>query len=275
MIFHIRKSDGTKQEFNIEKFKQSLKKSGASIEMIDAIVQEIFKRKPKSTKQIHAIASEFLKQIYPSVAARYNLKHAIMELGPSGYPFEQFIGKLFTTQGYKTEVSTIIPGACVDHEVDVVAQKGNDHFMIECKFHNRLGLKSDIKVALYIQARFEDITRAWKNNPKHKIELHQAWMVTNTKFTTVAEQYAQCMNIKILSWAWPDGGISALVDQLGLHPITALTSLTKKQKKELIKNGFVLCQDASEKTGLLKDLGFSDHEIDRLVKEAENVCRLR
>jgi len=275
MAFYIRKSDGTKQEFSIKKFRYSLKKSGASPDNINKIIEEVFKRKPKSTKEIHTIASEFLEKIKPSLAARYNLKRALMELGPSGYPFEKFVSHIFQAQGYKTKVGKLIPGACVDHEVDIVAHKNNDHFMIECKFHNRLGLKSDIKVALYIQARFDDIKRAWKQDPQHKEEFHQAWMVTNTKFTSVAEQYAQCMDMKILAWGWPNGGIAALVDKLSLHPVTALTGLTRKQKKQFIKNGFVLCKDASEKIGVLKSMGLRKHEIDRLVQEATNICKLK
>jgi len=275
MTFYIRKTDGTKQEFNLKKFRASLRKSGADTKIIQKIVDEVIKRKPKSTNDIHIIASEFLTKIKSSIAARYNLKRALIELGPSGYPFEQFVAQILTAQGYKTRVGEIISGTCVDHEVDVMAKKDSQIFMIESKFHNRTGLKSDVKVALYIQARFEDIKGAWKRNPKNTEELHQAWMVTNTKFTSVAEQYAQCMNMKILSWAWPKGGIAAIVDQFGLHPITALTGLTKKQKKEFIKNGFVLCRDAHTNINLLKSLGFSNHEINRLVQEAEDICKLK
>ncbi len=273
MAFYIRKADGTKQEFSIKKFRRSLKKSGASPEIINNIIEQVFKRKPKSTKEIHTIASEFLEHIQPSLAARYNLKRALMELGPSGYPFEQFIGKLFIAQGYKTRVSELVSGACVDHEIDVIAVKDNDHFMVECKFHNRPGLKSDVKVALYIRARFEDLQRASEHG--HKEKFSQAYMVTNTKFTSIAEQYAKCMNMQMLSWAWPNGGIAALVDKFDLHPVTALTGLTKKQKKQFIKNGFVLCKDAPREIGLLKSMGFTDHEIDKLVQEATNVCKLK
>lgn len=275
MTFYIRKSDGTKEEFSIKKFRRSLQKSGASAEIINRIVEEIFKRKPKSTNEVHTIASEFLESFKPSIAARYNLKRALMDLGPSGYPFEKFVAHIFDNLGYKTEVDIVVSGACVEHEVDIIMHKNNEHFMVECKFHNRPGLKSDVKVALYIQARFDDIKRAWKRDPKHVEDLHQAWMVTNTKFTSEAEKYAICMNMKILSWAWPDGGIAQMVDQFGLHPITALTKLTKKQKREFIQNGFVLCKDATNKIDLLKSMGFTDHEIDRLVQEAENVCKLK
>ncbi len=84
------------------------------------------------------------------------------------------------------------------------------------------------------------------------------------------------MNIYLLSWSWPNGGIAHMVDEFGLHPITALRDLTQKQKKAFIKNGFVLCKDAPKNIALLKSLGFSDHKIDRLVQQAAfNICKLK
>jgi len=274
MAYYIRKSDGTKQEFNIKKFRKSLKKSGASDHIVNKIVEEIFKQKPTSTKAIHAIAAQLLGNVQPSFKARYNLKRAIMELGPSGFPFEKFVAEIFNAQGYKTIVGQVIPGACVEHEIDVIAENSNNHFMVECKFHNRTGLKSDVKVALYIQARFEDIKRAWKQNPNHPEELHKAWMVTNTRFTSVAEKYAHCMDMQMLAWSWPHGGIQALIDKFDLHPITALTLLDKKQKKEFIKNDLVLCRDTEKNRDLLTNMHFSENKIKNIIQEANAICEL-
>ena len=37
-----------------------------------------------------------------------------------------------------------------------------------------------------------------------------------------------------------------MVDQAGLHPITSLKTLTRKDKKELLDQGVVLCREISE-----------------------------
>ena len=273
MPFFVRKSSGKKEEFNIKKLRFSLRKSGADSKLIEQIIEKIKKQKLRSTKTIHQFVTQMLTKKSPSIAARYNLKRALMELGPAGYPFEQFVAHIFTAQGYKTMTNQIISGNCVDHEIDITAKKTSKHFMIECKFHNRIGLKTNIKVILYIQARFEDVRTEWEQKPQDNHNFHRAWVVTNTRFTSKAVKYAECMGIKLLGWKFPENqGIAQLIDSIGLHPITALTSLTKQQKRAFIKGGFVLCRDASKNIELLKNFKFSPRQIKKLIKEAETVC---
>ncbi len=275
MPFIIRKRSGKKEEFSPKKLQHSLRKAGADQQLSNQIIEKIKKEKPPSTTAIHKFITQFLEKKSPALAARYNIKRALMELGPAGYPFEQFVAQIFTAQGFKTLTNQIINGKCVTHEVDVIAIKGNKHYMIECKFHNRLGLKTNVKATLAAQARFEDIHAAWEQNPQHDHEIHHAWIVTNTRFTSEAIKYADCMNIKLLGWKYPkNNSIEQIIDSLGLHPITALTFLSRKQKQSLIKKGFVLCRDVSQHTTLLKSLGFSPRQIQKLMQEAKKVCSL-
>ena len=276
MSFYIIKASGEKELFDIRKFRRSLQKSGASRGLIEKIVRDI-KKQPnlRSTKDIYEYALDYLDKTDRPIAARYNLKRALMDLGPAGFPFEKFIAELFRAQGYAVEMNKIISGICVDHEVDVSAQKGGEHFMIECKFHNRRGLKSDVKVALHTKARFDDIEKKWKKEKKEKHKVHGAWIVTNTTFTSVALKYGNCVNLHLLDWKHPQkNNLPAIIDRLGLHPITALTSLNSKQKKECIKAGFVLCRHASKHTDILRRLKLTEHQIKKLVQESEKVCSL-
>ena len=82
-----------------------------------------------------------------------------MELGPSGFPFEKFVAAIIKEEGYQTEVGVIVQGACVTHEVDVVATTDHQHIMVECKYHNQQGRVNDVKIPLYIQSRFLDIEK--------------------------------------------------------------------------------------------------------------------
>ena len=275
MSFYIIKSSGEKQKFNLKKFRRSLRKSGASGKLINTIIYEIQKMRPESTKEIHDFATKMLKKEDRPVAARYSIKRALFELGPAGYPFEEFIEHLFGEQGYKTKVGSIVSGKCVDHEVDIVAHKNKKHYMIECKFHNRSGLKSTVRVTLYIQARFDDIHSAWGAKEKDSKDFHQAWIVTNTQFTSEAHAYADCMDIKLISFSRPAGeSLASLIDRFGLHPITALTLLSKKQKRELIDQGCVLCREVDTHKKTLKGLGLSEHKINRIIEEANRICEL-
>lgn len=274
MSFYIIKSSGEKELFDIRKFRRSLFRSGASNKLISEIVRELKKRTDlRSTKDIYEFALDYLHKTDRPLAARYNLKRALMDLGPAGYPFEQFIAQLFKAQKYKIEQNNILPGKCVDHEVDVVAQKDDKHYIIECKFHNRRGLKSDVKVALYIKERFDDIRKAWDQDPTHSHKIHNAWIVTNTVFTSEALKYGKCVNMKMLDWKYPaKANLPTMIDRHGLHPITALTSLNARQKRECIKAGFVLCKDAREHKDVLKRMRLSDYQIKKLIEEAEAVC---
>lgn len=275
MTYYIKKSSGKKEEFNVKKFRRSLNKAGADEKTIEQILEKIKKEKPKSTRAIHEITLDFLDQFQKPIAARYNLKRALMDFGPAGYPFELFVAALLKKIGYTTQTNQIVQGKCVQHEVDIIAHKENEHYLVECKFHNRPGLKTDVKAALYIEARFLDIKHAWEKDPQHKNEFHQAWMVTNTQFTKEARKYGECENMRLISWNYPkDNGLAHLIDQSGLHPITALTSLSKKQKRAFIQEGFVLCKDAEKHTMLLKKFGFSDHKIQQLIAETKAVCGL-
>ncbi|MDP3888943.1 MAG: restriction endonuclease, partial [bacterium] len=247
MPYYIRKTSGEKEEFNIKKFRRSLHKAGVEDVFINTIVDEVQRRRPKSTQKIHEMTLDLLEKIKPPLAARYNLKRALMELGPAGYPFEKFVSKLFEQQGFNVLVGQICAGICVDHEVDIIARKEKKHFMIECKFHNRPGLKTTVKVTLYIHARFLDIKEKWEKDPNHSLELHQAWLVSNTQFTTEAIKYAACRNIKLLGWAFPkENGLEQSIERLGLHPITALTTLSRRQKRAFIADGLVLCREIQE-----------------------------
>jgi len=272
--FYITKSTGQKELFSIKKFKRSLKKAGASDALIKQIVQDIeSKPKMRTTKEIYEYALSFLHKTDRPLAARYNLKKALMDLGPAGYPFETFISELFRAQGYEVERERIFKGICIEHEVDVSARKNSEHYMIECKFHNRRGLKSDVKVPLYIKARFDDIQFGWKKNKKHGQKFHAAWIVTNTTFTSVALRYGTCVQMHMLDWKYPKGqALPDIINKFGLHPITALTSLNNRQKKQCIKAGFVLCKDAHKHADVLRKLKLSQHEVKNLIQESEKVC---
>lgn len=277
MLFYVTKMSGEKELFDPEKLRRSLRKAKASGELIDEILALVEKDASlRTTKKIYAFAHEYLTHRHPVIAARYSLKHALLELGPAGFPFEQFIAQLFRKQGFTTQTNQLISGFCIEHEIDVICSKENKRYMVECKFHAKQKLKSDVKVPLYIKARFDDVAQAWneqeKNNPQ---EFHQAWVVTNTKFTSIATKFAECRNIRLLSWSYPHGNaLPDLVDQYGLHPITALTGLNKNQKKAFIKHNFVLCKDAEKQRSILKKLGFSEREITKIIKEAIEVCEL-
>lgn len=242
---HITKASGHKVPFKSGKLKQSLLRSGANARQANEIVSEVTEKLVEgiSTREIYKTAFRLLRNVSRPTAARYKLKQAIMELGPSGFPFEQFLAEILKHKGYKTQVGVIVKGHCVNHEIDVIAEKDKHHFMIECKFHNRQGNICDVKIPLYIQSRFLDVEKSWKQLDGHAEKFHQGWVVTNTRFSEDATQYGRCMNMNLVGWDYPkNNGLKDWIDVSGLHPVTSLTTLSAKEKQALLDKKIVLCR---------------------------------
>ena len=272
----ITKASGEKAYFDEDKLRHSLSKAGAEDFQVNEIISELVKELYDgiSTKRIYHLAFDRLKNRSKHLAARYHLKQAIMELGPSGYPFEKFVGEILKYQGYSVEVGVIVKGKCVNHEVDVIALADHHHFMIECKYHNQRGIVCDVKIPLYINSRFKDVEAEWVRLPGHDKRSHQGWVVTNTKFSTDAIQYGNCAGLKLLGWDYPiKGSLKDLIDDLGLYPITCLTTLSKAEKQKLLDNKIVLCLELCENPKLLYDLGMNDLKVKRIIEEGQMLCK--
>jgi len=268
----IVKASGERDLFSESKLRESLKRSGAGDKAIDRVVaaisDELYEGMP--TRKIYRKAYQLLRKESRLSATRYNLKQAVMDLGPSGYPFETLIGRLLEKMGYKVKVALMMQGKCVGHEVDVLAEKNNERFIIECKFHNRPGVKSDVRVGLYFNSRFLDLKAAYNDGGDHSF--HQGWIVTNTKFTSDAIRYAECTGMHLMGWDHPRG--SSLVERIEnvrLYPLTLLHSLTQKEKKQLIDNNLILAEEIIVNTQLLVTIGLKESKIRKVIKECREL----
>lgn len=272
----IKKYSGEYQVFDINKLINSLRRSKADENHVQEIAREVqgHIEEGMTTKKIYQLAFKMLKSRSRVSASKYKLKKALMELGPSGFPFEKFVGKLIKSEGFKTEVGVIVQGNCVQHEVDVIAQKDNKHYMIECKYHSDQGRFCNVKIPLYIHSRFLDVERQWEHHKGHESKLHQGGVYTNTRFTTDAIQYGTCVGLLLTSWDYPQGnGLKDRIDKAGLHPLTALTSLTKSEKVQLLNKGIVLCKELVENPGFLGQIGISNPRRKKILENSRELCR--
>jgi len=274
----ITKASGATEPFHREKVIDSLTRSGASRPTIDKIIAHIEDelREGMSTSAIYKHAYFLLHKLESPVASRYSLKRAVMELGPSGFPFEHFIAEIFRSRGFEAKTNQLVKGVCVEHEIDIAAWNEHKLIMCEAKFHNDLELKSDLKVALYIKSRFDDVRGRKHLYGGKERDVDEFWLITNTKFTTQAIQYGSCSGIKLVGWNHPaHGNLHDMIDDSGLHPLTCLTSLSIQDKRNLFEKGVVLCKTVRENRDILRELGFKDEKIDKIVKESELMCEPR
>ncbi len=271
----IVKMTGEKAEFDQSKLRRSLERSGAGDLVIKQILGEVVASLYDgiSTKEIYKTAFTLLRKSSRPTAARYKLKKAIMELGPTGYPFEKFVGEILKHQGFEVKVGVMVKGSCVMHEVDVVAEKDNKHFMIECKFHSHQDRYCDVKVPLYIQSRFKDVEQQWKKQPGHDTKFHQGWIFNNTRFTSDAIKYGNCAGLILIGWDYPKKrGLKERIDISGLHPVTCLTTLSKVEKQQLLNKNIVLCKMLHHNQRLFESIGVRGTRLAKAMKECEELC---
>lgn len=274
MSVEIVKTDGTVEPFDGMKLEWSLRRAGATTHTAERIRHTIEGSIAAGamTQEIYKRAFQMLRHDARPAAARYSLRRALFEFGPSGHPFENYISELFKAEGWEVEYRRMIPGKCVTHEVDVYAHREGEYLAAELKYHNDPGYKTDVKVALYVKARFDDI---WQCDPKEDktCKVDHGFLITNTKFTRDAVQFAKCSGIQLLGWSYPSEG--SLYDRIvatGLYPITALTMLKKAEKRLLIDQGIVTCEQVRQNRDLLRAISISPERIGGILAEANSLC---
>jgi len=274
----IIKNNGERVLFDREKLVSALKNADADKGQIKRIVaaveQQIYNGIPSG--KIYKMAYGLLKKESHRSAGRYRLKRAIFELGPTGFPFENFVGKLFESFGYEVKTGQHIQGKCVQHEVDVVAIKPDEQIIIECKFHSDFRGKTNVQVPLYIDSRFRDIEAKWVQEKRYEKLNVRGFVATNSRFTQDAIQYAECAGLGLISWDYPvQSSLKYYIDKSGLHPLTSLHTLKKHEQKSLLEKGIVLSSELLVRKDLLKEIGIADSRVLKIQTEAKSLISKR
>jgi hypothetical protein len=272
----IIKHSGDIVDFEPEKLKKSLVKSGASNIVVEDILKTIAKEiyEGISTKQIYKRAFSLLKKEANSHAARYNLRAGLQLLGPAGFLFEKYIARLFTVEGYLTVTNLVLQGKCVSHEIDVLAKKDNAIVMVECKFHSRREAASDVKVPLYVFSRFNDLKEKQHVIFSLKDTVSKCWIATNNRFTSDAIDFAKCSGLNLLSWDYPkNNNLKTKSDIECLYPVTCLTTLSIAEKDKLLVLDIILAKELINNSDPLEKIGLSSKRIKNVLKEVRELCR--
>ena len=271
----IVKHSGLIVDFNPDKLKNSLTKSGASASVIDDIMKKIQNEiyEGISTKKIYKMAFALLKKKANSHAARYNLREAIRLLGPAGFFFEKYTARLFASEGYTPLTNMILFGKCVSHELDVLVKKNDIISMIECKFHMGRDVASDVKIPMYILSRFNDLKDRKHLIFTEKDMISNCWIVTNNRFTSDAIDFAKCSGLNLLSWDYPaNDNLKTKNDSNGLYPVTCLTTLTLAEKDKLLILDVILVKEIINNSDCLEKIGLSSNRKKNVLREASELC---
>ena len=264
-MINVTKASGEIQPFSEEKLRILIKRAVIPQMLHDQVINHIKSKLYDNiaTSEIYRHVTEFLDSSpHPHSRAKYGLKQAIMDLGPTGFPFEDYVSEILKAEGYETQVRQILSGKCISHEIDVIGTRDGIKSMIECKFHNAPGIKCHVHVSLYTKARFDDVRDG--NN------FNDAWVVTNTKLTAEALNYANCSNMKIIGWDYPNGkSLRDLIEKHKLHPITTLSNISNAQKKILAQNHIVLAKDICKNPSYLDILHLPTNQKNTIVSQCQ------
>ena len=272
----VRKANGDLVEFDPEKVIRSCMRSGADRETAERVVQKV-KPRIKSgmkTRKILKMVLKLLSEEGPQFAARYDLKGAIMRLGPAGFPFETFFGEVLAEYGYKTRLRTFLQGRCIPHEIDVIAkdEETGETLMIECKYKNLAGDYIGVKDILYTYARYLDLVEGCKTGAC--LEINGVWLATNTKFSREVIKYAKCKGINLTGWEYPGRkSLKRLVEKKKLYPITVLRSLDSFSQSRLGAAELMLCKDLLENDEdyIIEVTGIKRKKLRQMISEAESI----
>ena len=272
----IVKHSGDIVDFNPEKLKISLLKSGANIDVVNDILKTIRKELYEGipTKKIYKMAFALLKKEANAHAARYNLRSALQLLGPSGFFFEKYIARLFEAEHFETKLNLTLQGKCISHEIDVLIKKNNLISMVECKFHAGREAVSDVKVPMYILSRFNDLKDKEYSIFSKKDSISKCWIVTNNRFTSDAIAFAKCSGLNLLSWNYPElNNLKTKNDFDYLYPVTCLTTLSLGEKDKLLILDVLLVKEIVNNSECLEKIGLSPNRIKNVLKEASELCK--
>jgi hypothetical protein len=274
-VILVKKASGEEEPFATEKLERSLLNAGAKADIIQKIVGDIecWIQPGVTTKKIYTRAFSLLRQDKTTSSLRYRLKQAILELGPTGYPFEILIGKLFQQTGFGAEVGVVVEGKCITHEMDVIATKSSIQHLAECKYHKDQGKQVSIQVPLYVRSRVDDIISKRQKMREYQDFSFTGWVITNTRFSSDSIQYSKCSGLKLLGWNYPPGeGLKEKIEKYKLYPITLLRNLTNKEKQHLLKEDIVICTQLFAHPQALSVLDLSKAKHDKLMKELNDIC---
>lgn len=273
----ISKADGSKEAFDPMRLVASLERAGAGAHTAERIAEVITSTITPgiSSREIYAKAFTLLRKEERPVAARYALRRAMLEFGPSGHPFEDFVSHLFRAQGWSVETRKMMQGKCVVHEVDFYAShpEQNTFIAAELKYHNDPGYKTDLKIALYVKSRFDDIFNC--DPAVRACPIDRGLLVTNTKFTSEAIAYAECAGVELLGWGYPaHENLFTLMTRARIYPITTLSGLTRAEKRLLVDRGTIAVDQLLSDRKLLDVLHMTPARVGDILAEADGLLAL-
>lgn len=239
----VRKAGGSLEEFLPEKIIKTCMRSGLSREQAKTVLTHVTRkiRDKIPTNELLKIILQEIEKLSAESALRYNLRAAVAKLCEEGMIFEKYVQKILESFGFAVEFEQIIKGACVEHEIDLIAKTGGKTIAVECKHHRDFHTYTGLGETLEVWAKLEDINSSRKNR------FDESWLVCNTKASEHAIRYCRCKGVRLVCWKFSSAGFGTLeqmIEQKKLYPLTIFDSV--RDKKRFYDAGIITVKDLVE-----------------------------
>jgi hypothetical protein len=247
---------------------------GASRELAEHVADAIQARAHEGieTRRILKLILKELGKHKPSVNHRTCLRQALSRMRPKP-DFEYFIQTLLKEHGYEVTPNQIVKGRCAEHEVDAIARKGGQTYLVEIKHHYNYHTPTGLDEGRIARAVLEDVSEGFDDGV-NKLKADHAMIICNTKFSEHAKRYAECRGIHKIGWSSPPTrSLQTLIEEKKLYPTLCLRDLKLEDSRRLASAGIFLLKQlvAEDPRALAGKTGISEKTLAMLVEKGSEI----
>ncbi len=277
MVTFVTKADGSRQLFDREKIAQTCRRMGANYEVASQIATKIETSIPDniSTEAILQRIFDLLREQNSAVKHVFDLREGL-SLMVSKPEFEVFVRVLLLHSGFQVKPNAVLRGLCGEHEVDAIATKNGEVYIVEAKHHSTYHALTGLDESRIARAILEDLTDGYAKGVT-SLKVDRAIIVTNTRYSEHAQQYGSCRGILQIGWDSPeDLGIRDIVGKYHLYPLSCLRGVSTEIRLRLVESGIVLIKQLLEQDSryLERKLGLPRSKVTLLMEKARHTTEM-
>ncbi len=270
----VTKADGSRQLFDREKVIRTCLRMGASRKTAEEIVDKVQKRLYEGipTRKILQMTFRLLRSYKPAIRHVLDLRRGL-SLMDSKPEFEVFVQTLLAHNGFEVSPNRILPGKCVEHEVDAIAKKDGVTYFVEAKHHVNYHTPTGLDESRIARAILEDFSEGFECG-SCDLKIDGAMIVTNTRYSEHASRYGKCRNILQIGWSSPsDLSLQSMIEKNNLYPISCIKDLKRATKNKLVNAGIVLMKQLLEEkpSTLTRKTGIPKETLNQIITKTQTI----
>ncbi len=247
---------------------------GATRDIAETIAEKIEKNiyDGIETRKILRMIFRQLSRYIPAIKLQTDLRKALSLMKPAP-DFERYIQILLSEHDYEVIPNQVIKGKCVEHEVDAVAAKNGETYIVEVKHHFNYHTPTGLDASRVARAVFEDVTEGFRLG-LNKLRIDRAMIVCNTKLSEHAKHYSKCRGIHHIGWSSPpNNDLQTMIEEKKLYPITYLRGLSALTKEKLASAGVILLKQLAAKNPeeLRRETAIPGEPLELMIKKASTL----